>query len=64
MKHQPYLSLRDTTLARATSFNEKNVTHQNNNMELLVKFKFTGKQIYSLDETGVTTVLYSLYLSP
>jgi hypothetical protein len=39
-----------------TGFNN-NVTHiQNNDNNLLVTFKFNGKQIYNLDETGMTTV--------
>jgi hypothetical protein len=43
-------------VAMATGFN-KNVTHiQNNNNNLLVTYKFNGKQIYNLDETGMTTV--------
>jgi len=43
MKHQPYLSLKNTTLERATSLNEKNVKHQKKYKELLVKFKFTDR---------------------
>lgn len=39
------------------SFNQKNVTHFQNNYKELVKFKLTGKQIYNLDETGVTTAV-------
>jgi len=50
MKHHPYLSLKNTTLARATSLNEKNVKRQKKYKELFVKFKFTDKQICSLDE--------------
>jgi hypothetical protein len=39
-------------MAMAKGFN-KNVTHiQNNDNHLLVTFKFNGKQIYNLDETG------------
>jgi hypothetical protein len=57
MKHQPYLSLKNTTLARATSLNEKNVKHQKKYKELFVKFKFTDKQICSLDEIGVMIVI-------
>jgi hypothetical protein len=45
MKHQPYLSLKNTTLVRASNWNEKNVKHQKKYKELLVKFKFTDKQI-------------------
>jgi hypothetical protein len=31
--------------------------HQNNYKELLVKFKFTDKQIHSLDEIGMMMVI-------
>jgi hypothetical protein len=57
MKHQPYLSLKNTTLTRATSLNEKHVKHQKKYKELLVKFKFTDKQICSLDEIDVMIVI-------
>jgi hypothetical protein len=54
MKRHPRLALRKpdiTSLARATSCNHQNVKHfQNNYKELLVKFQFTAKQIYNLDE--------------
>jgi hypothetical protein len=66
MKHHPHLSLRkpeNTSLARATSFNQKNITHfQNNYKELLVKFQFTAMQIYNLDETDVTTVVQAPHI--
>jgi hypothetical protein len=48
---------KNATLARATSLNDKNVKHQNNYKELLVKLKFTGKQIHSLNELGVMMVI-------
>lgn len=58
-KCNPHLSIRkpeNTNLAIDTGFNN-NVTHiQNNDNNLLVTFKFKGKQIYNLDETGMTTV--------
>jgi hypothetical protein len=57
MKHPPYLSLKNTALERTTSLNEKNVKHQKKYKELLVKFKFTDKQIRSLDEIGVMIVI-------
>jgi hypothetical protein len=54
MKRHPHLALRkpaNTSLTRATSCNHQNVQHfQNNYKELLVKFQFTAKQIYNLDE--------------
>jgi hypothetical protein len=59
MKHKPYLSLKNTILARATSLNEKNVKHQKIYKELLVKFKFTDKQICSFDEIGVMIVIHT-----
>jgi hypothetical protein len=60
-KCQPHLSLRkpeNTSLARVTSFKQMTVTDfYSNYRELLVKFEFTGEQIYNLNETGVTTVV-------
>jgi hypothetical protein len=59
MKHQPYLSLKNTALAGATGLNEKNVKHQKKYKEQLVKFKFTDKHICSLDEIGVMIVIHT-----
>jgi hypothetical protein len=52
-----------TSLARATTFNQKNVTDLHRNYgKLLVKFKFSSQQIYTLDETGVTTVFQAPHI--
>jgi hypothetical protein len=51
------LSLKNTSLERATSLNEKNVQHQKKYKELLVKCKFPDNQICSLDEIGVMIVI-------
>jgi hypothetical protein len=54
MKRHPHLALRrsdNTSLAWATNCNHQNVQHfQYNYKELLLKFQFTAKQIYNLDE--------------
>jgi hypothetical protein len=58
-KYNPHISIRkpeNTSLAMATGFNKKVKNIQNNNNNLLVTFKFNGKQIYNLDETGMTTI--------
>ena len=60
MKRQPQLSIRctqPTSLSRATSFNEANVNIFFNYLEkALNMYKFEAKDIYNIDETGVTTV--------
>ena len=65
MKCHPYLSLRkphNTSLPRATSFNQKNATiFHNNYKERLVKFRFAGKQVYSPVETRVTAVVLAVH---
>ena len=54
MQWYPHLSL---------SFNQKNVTHfQNYYKKFLVKFKFTGNQIYNLAETSVTNVVQAPHI--
>ncbi len=60
MKRQPSLSIRcpqATSLTRNTSFNRHNVSLFYNNLaNVLDKNKFEGKDIWNMDETGVTTV--------
>lgn len=60
MKRQPQLSIRcaqPTSMSRATSFNETNVnTFFNNLQNVIDKYKFEAKDMYNVDETGMTTV--------
>ncbi|KAJ7998995.1 hypothetical protein DPEC_G00210790 [Dallia pectoralis] len=60
MKRQPSLSIRcpqATSLTRNTSFNRHNVSLFYDNLaNVLDKNKFEGKDIWNMDETGVTTV--------
>ena len=60
MKRHPELSVRcaqPTSLSRATRFNETNVGSFFDNLEtVLAKYKFEAKDIYNIDETGITTV--------
>ncbi len=60
MKRQHSLSIRcpqATSLTRNTSFNRHNVSLFYNNLaNVLDKNKFEGKDIWNMDETGVTTV--------
>ncbi|XP_065658828.1 uncharacterized protein LOC136083360 [Hydra vulgaris] len=60
MKRHPELSIKcaqPTSFARATSFNEANVKLFFENYEkVLDKHKFEPKDIYNVNETGVTTV--------
>lgn len=61
MNRFPSLTLRkpeNTSLARATGFNEVSVGQFFDNLErALQKYRIPPEKIYNLDETGVTTVL-------
>lgn len=60
MKRHPGLSIRapeSTSLARATNFNEANTNLYFQKLgEVLERYKLEPKDIWNLDETGVTTV--------
>lgn len=60
MKRNPELSIRcaqATSLSRATSFNVTNVNLFYDNLANVIdRYKFEPKDIYNIDETGVTTV--------
>lgn len=60
MKRHQELSIRcaqPTSLSRATSFNVVNVKLFFDNLQtVLDRYKFEAKDIYNIDETGVTTV--------
>lgn len=61
MKRHEELSLRkpeNTSLSRATSFNKTNLAEFHSNFEQALRsYPFTPKNIYDLDETGITTVV-------
>nr|XP_023023174.1 uncharacterized protein LOC111511392 [Leptinotarsa decemlineata] len=60
MKRNPKLSIRcaqATSLSRATSFNVTNVKLPYDNLvNVMDRYEFESKDIYNVDETGVTTV--------